>query len=390
MLWKFLMPLLIAAAGSAAVTILVVAKPAPIFEDPPQLQRAIPVSVAAVKSEQLVIPVLAQGTVYPRRQIDLVAQVAGQITEISPSFRVGGFFAEGRSLLQIDPRDYQVAVLEAQARLAEAERRLAEEQGLTLQAQRQWQELGNRQANDLFMRKPQLAAAQAAVDYAQAQLSRAQLDLSRTQITLPFAGRVKSLTADLGQFVGSGTVIAQVYDSSVFEVRVPLTEEQAALIDLPLIGETAPSPVSVKGAVAGTPMQWQGQLVRADAFVDPHTRMYHAVVEINAAELGPEQSIIPGIFVELEIQSKALSNVIKLPRPALYQGSKLIVVGDHGQAKIRSAQLLKKDAEFVWLQSPVPDGELVVLEKHALLSDGTPLDPLLLSAEALASITRYR
>src|SRR5690606_21005202 len=158
--------------------------------------------------------------------------VSGQIVSVEPAFADGGFFSRSEALIQIDDRDYQVALLNSKARLAEAERLLAEEEGRSLQAKREWRDLGNQTANDLFLRKPQLAAARAQVASARADVEMAELNLERTRIRVPFDGRVKEIFADLGQFVSVGTRLATVYDSTVVEVRVPLTEKQAVLLDL--------------------------------------------------------------------------------------------------------------------------------------------------------------
>lgn len=391
MLKKFLMPLAIILSGSAVIAVLVVAKPKPTAGIPPAEAKAMQVSVTPAQRLTTRLAVTTQGTVYPKREIDLVAQVAGQIVKVSEPFSEGGFFQSQQSLLQIDPRDYDVALLNAKARKADAERRLAEEQGQAKQAKREWRDLGNQQSNDLFMRKPQLAAAQANLAFAEGDLAKAELDLARTQIQVPFTGRVKQVFADLGQYVAPGAPLARVYDSSIFEVRVPLTEAQAALIDLPiqeLKEGVVPPTVIVRGTVAGQEYLWQGHLVRTDAFVDPDTRMYHAVVEVaykdNEAVHG---ALLPGLFVDVEISGRELADVIKLPRRALFQRDRLISVGPDKLTKSHQVKVLQKDKDFVWAHANLADGTLVTLDKQGLLTDGTEVAPITV-APALEELSK--
>ena len=85
---------------------------------PPQLIRALD-----IRTETLQLSVPAQGTVAPRTESDLIAQVSGQVVEVSPKFANGGFFAKGDALVRIDSRDYELAVATANAEVAQAQLR---------------------------------------------------------------------------------------------------------------------------------------------------------------------------------------------------------------------------------------------------------------------------
>jgi len=158
---KWLMPLAI------LVITLVIANV--IFNNPPESKRGGPfgasqltVEVTQLRPEQFTVVIDTFGTVHPRTQNALVAQVTGQINYVSPQFRNGVFFANGDVLIKLDQRDYIADVKIAEAGLLSAEQALLEEQANTGQAQTDWKRLGNGQEpNDLVLRKPQLAAAQA-------------------------------------------------------------------------------------------------------------------------------------------------------------------------------------------------------------------------------------
>ncbi len=378
MLKRMVLPLAILLVGSFTIVVLVVAKPKPEANPTEAVPTHVAVKVIEASPQTARLNVTAQGSVTPKRHIDLVAQVTGEIVAVSEQFNEGGFFKAGETLLQIDDSDYQAALLRAQAQLAEAERRLAEEQGLNRQAKREWRDLGNSAANDLFMRKPQLAAAKAEVAAAQAELQTAELNLERTRIKLPFDGRVHTARADLGQFVSRGASLGQVFDSQVVEVRLPLTERQAALVELPLLAQNRSSmpQVTLRGTVAGQAHQWVGALVRADAFVDQQSRMYYAVVEVKDPFAG-DVPLIPGLFVEAEIEGKPLADVWVLPKSALYQRNILLTLDDSSSIKPVKVDVLSKTDETLWAKADLPDNTRFTLEKHAFTPAGTLIEPII-------------
>ena len=110
---------------------------------------------------------------------------------VSDRFLDGRFFKVGDILLQLEQADYEFAIARARAQEAAAAQRVAEERGRNLQAQREWRELGTSEANDLFLRKPQLRAAEASLAAAQADVAAAELALERTTVRAPFDGRLE-------------------------------------------------------------------------------------------------------------------------------------------------------------------------------------------------------
>ena len=65
--------------------------------------------------------VRSQGTVRPRTETVLSAEVSGTITSISPTYIAGGVFEAGETLMRIDPTNYTVAVDQAEALVEQRE-----------------------------------------------------------------------------------------------------------------------------------------------------------------------------------------------------------------------------------------------------------------------------
>ena len=198
---RWLLPVIIVAAGIAAATTMIVLRPQP--PSTPTAERVVPVDVIRVTGTDMNINVSSQGTVAPRTQTTLVAEVSGRVMTVSDKFVTGGFFSEGEVILQIDPADYQVAVDQAQANLLTAQAQLAQERAQADQAAREWDLSGRPRENApaIALRTPFLREAEARVLYSESELSRAQRQLDRTTVRAPYDALVREKLADIGKYL---------------------------------------------------------------------------------------------------------------------------------------------------------------------------------------------
>lgn len=120
---KVWLPLLVLAAGMIGTVGLISVRPAVSTEVSPHFAPVVRVITAQARTLQLQVE--AQGSVLPRTETTLVAEVSGRIPWVSPSLASGGFVAAGDELVHIDPSDYRLAVERASAALARAESALA-------------------------------------------------------------------------------------------------------------------------------------------------------------------------------------------------------------------------------------------------------------------------
>ncbi|WP_168427321.1 efflux RND transporter periplasmic adaptor subunit [Candidatus Colwellia aromaticivorans] len=381
---KIKLPLIILTVGIAAITLITLSKPTPkpnddLLTEPPKVKVAVQVATR----EQVVLSATSQGTVEAKREIDLVAQVSGLIVKVDTQFSDGDFFTQDTILIEIDSRDYRAALLNAKSRLAQAQRSLAEEKGRSRQARREWQDLGNKDANELFLRTPQLIEAQSVVAYAQADVEISQLNIERTKIQVPFDGRINETYVNVGQFVTRGTALAKVYDTDIAEVRLPLSDRQLALLDLPMLGTALDSnpAVILSAIIGGKAHQWQGIITRTEASVDVNSRMYYAIVEVvKPFEVSDHTNhsapLIPGLFVTAKIEGKKLDNVVVLPIEVIVKRTNIYTVNDKNVIEIQPVTVLSKNSERVWIQTKVNENMTILLEKHAVVSPGTVIEPI--------------
>ena len=330
------------------------------------------------------LSVNTQGETRPRTEIDLVPQVSGKIVYVSPNFLEGGIFRRGETLVRIDPKDYEVAVISAEARLANAQQALTREIAEGQIARADYEELGRGTPSPLALREPQRQQAEAALTAARADLENARLQLTRTSVTAPFAGRVRSKTADVGQFVAPGTRLGRIFSTDIVEVRLPLTDADLAKIDLPIAfvaesREAAPK-VTLSTTLQGERREWEGRIMRTDASYDTQTRALFAIAEVvdpYGAGATDGVPLAPGLFVDARIDGRSLDNVIVLPRDGLRPRNEVYVVDDTGKAEIREASVIDTSPDRAVLRPGViREGEIVVVSPMERSRIETPLKVL--------------
>jgi len=330
-----------------------------------------PLAVMAdyAKRQDVRLTVQTQGEARPQTEIDLVPEVGGKIVYVSPNFIEGGIFKKGETLIRVDPSDYNVAVVRAQAAVAQAEQVLAREIAEGDIARTDYEELGRGEPSALALRVPQKQQAQAALQAANADLENARLQLSRTRVLAPFTGRVRTKASDMGQFVTPGSRLGRIFSTDVVEVRLPFTDADMAKIDLPIAFMTrdraAATPVVLSAIIGGVRQNWNGYIMRTEATYDTQSRALFAIAEVfDPYGEGMSQNgvpIAPGLFVDANIEGKIFPNAIVIPRDGLRVEDEIYTVDDKGKASIRKVSVLDATAERAVLSSGVEAGELVVL-----------------------------
>ncbi len=372
---KVLFPIAVLAVGILGAVALIKARPQVQVqkpEVPPPLVR-----VMHVKRQSLQLKVRAQGNVTPRTESTLVAQVPGQVIAVSPAFASGGFFEAGDLLASIDPRDYELALARARSQVAQAEVRVAREEGEAALARQEWERVGQGKPTDLVLRKPQLAETKAALEAARASMEQARLNLERTQIRAPYAGRVRSKTVDIGQFVNPGAPLARIYSVDYAEVRLSVPDDQLAYLDYSLNfrNETQERPeVTLRTTFAGRGYTWTGRIVRVEGEIDARTRMVTLVARVeNPYARGEDPNRLPlavGLFVEAEILGRQVENIVSLPRSAIRGRDRVLVVDNENRLRFRKVDILRADAGEVVVRSGLNQSERVCISPLDAVVDG--------------------
>lgn len=357
-------PVGVGLAGIAAYVLLQVTKPQPA----PSVQPPRPISVEVVPAVRTTTrpTVVAFGEVRPGIRTQLVAQVGGKITSIAPVFTEGGRFDPDDVLLTIEDTDYRAAVDERRARVAAAQVDL--EQALADADVARKQLAGQKSPSPLALKKPQVARAESALKAAETALALAITNLERTRISLPFAGRVESQSADLGQYVNPGKVLGSVFGTDVAEVRIALTTNQLSALGIPIGfdgGEVGGLPTTLSASLGGAVYRWQGALARVDAAIDPTTRTVYGTVQVqDPYGLAQSTSGLPlavGLYVDAEIEGRLVADGIQIAAEGLRAGDEIFVLDGEGLLDIRQVDVIHRSRHSALLASGVEAGEQVIV-----------------------------
>ncbi len=378
---KKLLPFIIIVLSIGVAISLV--KSRPPAQQAEVVQRAILVDVIPLSRQDAHITVASQGTIEPRTRTNLVAEVAGRVIEVSPAFVVGGFFREGEVLLRLDDQNHRAAVSRNQAAVAAARSQLEQERGQADVARREWDRMtperqGQVRAKELYLREPQLQEAQARLESAEADLAQSLYDLSRTTIIAPYDGMVAEKNTDLGQFVTTGSSLAQTFAVDYAEVRLPIPENKIQFLELPQLvrwgsNETGKGPeVALITRMGGEEQVWNGRLTRTEGVLDTRSRVLFSVVQIedpyglysgnkNGNRKGEPLRI--GTYVNASIQGQLLRDVIVLPRHTL-QATDLIWVADaENRLRARQVEVVTVNGDEVYIRDGFEPGDKVVFTR---------------------------
>ncbi len=357
--------LIVAIIGAAVAIALAMVKMKP---EPPKKERVNLdplVEVLELEAMTANFEVASQGTVRPRTETVLSAEVSGTITAISPKFIAGGVFERGEVLMRIDPTNYDVAVTQANALVRQ--RQIEYDGALKLRSQG-------------YRAEAELASAEAALATAKAELVRAKRNLERTYIRLPYAGIVRTKETDLGQFVNPGTRLGVVFATDYAEVRLPLTDRDLAFVDLPSAlevtatggSETGPS-VRLSAVQKGEPQTWEARIVRTEGVVDEKSRVTYAVARIeDPYALDGSGTPLPiGTFVNARIAGAAADSVIRVPRAIVRGSDELVFVDDDNKIRIRKVRVVRGDADYIYVGDGAVPGERVIVTALETPINGT-------------------
>lgn len=338
------------------------------------------VKVEQVHVRDIPMVVHGYGTVNPTVEVEIIPEVAGKVVSIHPELKVGGLIRSNEKILQIDPRDYELAVRQAEATVADATVLLETEQAEAQVAQKEWSDLhpDTEPVSSLVLREPQIRKAQATLDSAKAQLATAELRLERTGISLPFDILITSESVDLGQYVVTGQSLANAYGTEAVEIQVPLEDDELAWFGVfggskftNMDSETAEKVhATVIADFAGTRQSWDGTVVRTAGQVDRDSRMLSVIVEVtDPFNLSNGRSpLLPGIFADVMIQGKTLYNAVALPRDSIREGNKIWLVND-SRLHIQPLDIVRADKDFAYVVSDIPDKANVVISSLDVATD---------------------
>jgi RND family efflux transporter MFP subunit len=305
------------------------------------------VKVEAAQAQDYQVRINSFGEVRPLERTMLASQLAGEVTSWHPNFVAGGKVARGDVLFSIEKDTYQAALLQAQADVSLAEAQLIEEQARGEVAKREAKSLPKSKVTDLYLRKPQLLSAQAALKSAQARLQIAQRDLDNCEVKAPYDALVVSRNLGVGQFVNQGATVAELFNIESAEITLPIAGFDRTF--LPANIAQVDATVKTKGLNGITRA---GKISRDLGVIDQATRMSQLVVRVeDPYSLKANLPVLKfGSYVEVSFAGQTLNQVYRLPQELVNKRTVWIVDAEQTMQP-KQVEVIREEGEYFIISS---------------------------------------
>lgn len=372
-------PVLILLLGCFIAILLMVFQKSPPRVSPKKIAARVSVLSASPSNEH--IRITGYGSVMAKKLLEVRPQVLGHIKTTHANLQIGGRIKKGESLIQIDPRDYEIFLEAEKANVARAEFALKLEKGSQIVAEREWSLVEkeitvNKLGRELVLRKPHLKEKEAAFLAAKSRLKKAQLDLERTNIIAPFNGVIIEESVEEGQYVSPQTSILRFAAIDEFYIEVKIARKDLAWLDFSDPSAAQNNSIRVFQRLGNDQqLRWEGKFIRFLADVDPLSRLARVLIAVKDPLVTSEeqQALLLGSYVRVEMPGKELQKVYRLPRRVLREGDVLWLAQDN-MLHIQAVTVLFKQGEDIFIQSEMTPGTLIITSPMKNVLEGMLLE----------------
>ena len=330
-------------------------------------------TVKTIKVEPIdyVVPIVTEGMVLPKTQISFASEISGKVSYVAPQFTNGGQFKKDDVLVQIDPRDYELAITRAKANVAAQKAALDLEQAKSDLAKSDWGKYGKKgEPSALNLNLPQVDSAKAALAGAQADLLLAQRNLEKTGIKAPFDGVIIGKSVDIGQFVNIGMTLATIASIETAEIKIALSDEQMQNSRLnTLINEIL---VTITSEETNN-NTWQGKVAHIEAQRDSRTLLNYAIIEVNQPFSQNDIPLRFNSFVNVEFAGKTLNSVYPVSRDYVLLGNKVYLLNSQSELEIKQLEIAHSDEENFYVSSGLTSRSEIITTKLSGVKSGSKL-----------------
>jgi multidrug efflux system membrane fusion protein len=321
-------------------------------------ERPVPVLAAAARTKDVGVYLTGLGTVAPLNTATVRSRVDGQLLRIT--FHEGQTVRAGELLAELDPRPFQIQLLQAQGQRAKDEAALANAR-VDL---RRYQALIAGDAiprQQLDTQAAAVAQFEAALKSDQAQIESAKLNLAYSRVTAPTAGRLGLRQVDVGNIVHAGDANGIVVITQLQPINVVFT----------LAGDYLPQVLPQLRAGRSLRVEAydrdlnrklaDGQLLAVDNQIDPTT----GTVRLKAIFPNPDEALFPNQFVNARLLVDTLHNAVVVPAAALQrspQSTFVYVVKPDRTVQTRDVEVAQAEGEEAAIHRGLAPGEAVVVD----------------------------
>ena len=329
--------------------------------------RPVPVAVAQARKGDMAVHLTGLGTVTALNSVTVKSRVDGQLLRVA--FTEGQMVREGDLLAEIDPRPFQVQLMQAEGQLAK-DRAASQNAKADLKRLESLVQQGIISRQQLDTQVSSVTQYEAALQSDQAQVESAKLNLVYSRITAPIAGRVGLRMVDAGNMVratdaGGLATIAPIQPINVV-FAVPSDTIQKVMSQSAKGGKL---PVEAWDRDLRTRLA-SGTLAAIDNQVDPTT----GTVRLKALFANEDRALFPNQFVNAQLLVDTLRDVVIIPTAAIQrspQGAYVYLVKADSTVELRIVEIQGTDGDATAVSKGLAGGETVVTDGLEKLRPGS-------------------
>ena len=364
-------PIIILVSSVILFVLMIKLKPEAKFQEPKIIPQLVETMVAY--PSEVSAKISSQGTIRPEHEIFITSELSGKVAWVSESFLDGAGFRTGDTLMKIEKRDYELALISTESSLFQAKLALEREEAESNLASIEWKRVGKGDASSLTLREPQLAQARAVLAAAEAAYEQSKRNLERTSIIAPFDGRVRKKMVDLGTNLIPGARVADIYATASFEVRLPIADKDIPFLGIPLDGTSinlASRPdVKLSTSYGGEELEINGYIVRSESEIDLKTRMISVIATIPISKSNTRFKV--GMFVNAEIQGSSFPGVTVVPRSAVKDDMIWVVIDQ--ELRRKSVEVIRYEKDFAFISNGLNKNDRILITRLSSYVDGMPV-----------------
>ena len=337
-----------------------------------QAPQGTPVKAMKVLKQDTPLTSEFAGQVRGKEEVKILPRVSGAIVE--KYVHGGQFVTEGQPLYRIDPRQYEAAVLSAQATLAQSQATL---DNAIIDLQRDEELLASAAISEqtVTTQRARVNEYGAVVEANAALLQRAQDNLDDTVVYAPMSGRLDVNDVAVGTYATSGqTALVTIGTVDPVYVQFSISEtEYLKVMNIPAQSTGSVEDVIVSITLTdGNMYPQKGRIVQADRALSENT----GTLTMKALFPNPSGILLPGMFARVRLSGETVPGALLVPQRAVQQvldKTFVLVVGDDGKSQARSVELGPKVGSYYIVTRGIVESDNVIVEGLTKLQDGMDL-----------------
>ncbi|MGR5133403.1 efflux RND transporter periplasmic adaptor subunit [Vibrio alfacsensis] len=365
---------------------------------------------------QAIAPVaIGFGKVAPKVEWKAIAEVTGKVVYRHPRLEKGQVLQSGTEILRIDPLDYELKLVQAQADLKSAQTSLAKlnqeeanlkatlkieayrlkiankelerkqnlrKKGLTSQSdvdQQQQNALSQRKLvldieNQIGLMPDEKRVAQALVKVNASKVDEAKRSLDKTIIRLPYDLRIAEVDIEQNQVVNLQQIMVTAHGIDVMEVEAQLSIHDMQTLTSSIgeftrdeSGIPQPDTESIRALIelnsGNLSAHWPAKVARISETVDPSQATAGVILEIQQdyRTLTPTSAppLVNGMFVQARIEGQENPSWV-IPERALH-GDKIYLMGEDNRLLVVTVEVLYRRDNQVVIDGELEQGQKLII-----------------------------